>query len=211
MPIVSVTIDTVDKDQRYWDLIRELEETAVHVDIGIHPVSGEEMVMIASVNEFGTVINHPGGQPFFITSDEKWKDVPNAAPLGDNKTMVFRAKGKPGAQTKPHKIIIPARPFIRSTVDEKRDQYADQMKKLWQGILDAEIGVQQALALMGHRVETDVKAKIVSLKVPGNAPSTIRKKKGVDNPLVDTGALGSSIRYAVKNVHEQTVELGPGE
>ena len=210
MPLISVKIEHVDKDQRYWDLIRELEETAVHVDIGIHPVSGEEMVMIASTQEFGATIQNPGGQPFFITKDPKWASVPNAAPLDDGSTMVFMAKGKPGALTKPHTIEIPARPFIRSTVDEKRDEYGEEMQKFWQMILDAKIGVQQALSLMGQRVESDVKAKIVSIKTPPNAPSTIRKK-GVDNPLVDTGKMLNSVRYAVKNVHEQVVELSPGE
>ncbi len=210
--MISVQVVTVDKDQRYWDLIRTLEDDAVHVDIGIHPVSGEKMVTIASANEFGAVINNPGGQPFFITDDPKWRDVPNSALLDDGSTMVFLAKGKSGmGETKPHEIVILARPFIRSTVDDNRERYAEMMSKFWQQIMDGEIGIQQALELVGNQVEGDVKATMVALKTPGNAPSTIRKKKGVDNPLIDTGAMLNSVRWAVKNIQESLVEMGPGQ
>lgn len=210
--MIAVQVAVVDNDQRYRALIRELEDKAVHVDIGIHPVSGEEMVMIASVNEFGAVIQHPGGQPYFITEDAKWKDRPNVGFLDDGQMIVFLRKGSRGmGETEPHEIEIPARPFIRSTADEKRDQYGDMMSKFWQQILDAKIDIKQALILIGQQVESDVKAKMVALKEPGNAPSTIRKKMGVDNPLIDTGVMLNSVRYAVKNVQEQIVEMGPGE
>lgn len=210
--MISVQVATVDDDSNYRKLIAELEEKAVHVDIGIHPVSGQEMVMIASTQEFGATIDHPGGQPFFITNDPKWENVSNAAPLSDGKTMVFLSKSKQGmGKTKPHSIEIPARPFIRSTADERRDDYAELMSGYWQDILDLKIGIKQALVLIGQQVESDVKAKMITLKTPPNAPATIRKKLGVDNPLIDTGALLSSIRYGIKNIHEQLVELGPGE
>ena len=41
----------------------------------------------------------------------------------------------------------------------------------------------------------DVQQAIVQLKSPPNAQSTIDKKKS-DNPLIDTGQLVSSIRWA---------------
>lgn len=206
--MLSITIKTEDIDENYEDLIAALEEDAVHVDVGIHAASGEEMLKIAGAHEFGASIKSPGGQPFFITDDPKWAAVENSAPLDDGKTIVFMAKGRAGAKTKPHEIEIPARPFVRSTMDEKGAGYTEQMGSFWQSILDGKIGIRQALLLMGEQVQGDIKNKIVSIDTPPNAESTIRKKKGVDNPLVDTGAMLNSVRYEVKNVQEQTVENG---
>ena len=58
---------------------------------------------------------------------------------------------------------------------------------------------------MGLKIETDIKDKINRLGSPPNAPSTVRRK-GSDNPLVDTGTMRESLRYVVKTQDEE--ELG---
>jgi len=93
---------------------------------------------------------------------------------------------------------IPARPFIRSTVDQLEDKYADKTKRLAGSLLDGRLSKREALSLLGQIVEGDIKNTIVTLREPPNDPSTV-KKKGSDNPLVDTGLLGGSIRYIVKS------------
>ncbi len=163
--IIAVGVEIDDSAPGYREFLENLNDSAVHVDIGIHPVSGEEMVVIASTHEFGT------------------------AEAGKN-----------------HNIEIPARPFIRSTVDERQDVYKVAATRIWQKIMDQELTPFEGLSLMGQMVEMDIRRKIVTLREPINAPSTIARK-GSDNPLIDTGAMVNSIRYAVKTEKENVLEM----
>lgn len=55
-PIISVGVQ-IEDDRRGLDRVIEgLTENASHVDVGVHSVSGEELVVIASANEFGAHI-----------------------------------------------------------------------------------------------------------------------------------------------------------
>lgn len=166
-PVITVDVGIEDSDPGYRKFLEHLDDSATYVDIGIHPVSGEEMVVIASAHEFGAI-------------------------AGKN-----------------YQTEIPARPFIRSTVDERRDIYAENGKRLWQRILDKEITIFEGLSLLGQLVESDIRKKIIELREPANAPSTIARK-GSDNPLVDTGMLTNSIRYAVKTKEERVIEMSGG-
>lgn len=90
----------------------------------------------------------------------------------------------------------PARPFLRDSVDENedviRDQCGKELKKLTTGAT-AETVLKRVGAL-GVRL---VQEKIVSGSFKPNAPSTIRKK-GSDNPLIDTDLMRQSVKYVVK-------------
>lgn len=74
----------------------------------------------AAIHEYGGVINHPGGTPFFIK----------------NKTLHFVSKRNPLAarlpKTKPHTITMPARPYLNPAVQEfdktTKPQYTDKIK-----------------------------------------------------------------------------------
>ncbi len=202
-PIISVTVHVEDNDKAYRDLLHTLEGDVSHVDVGIHPISGEELVMIAGVHEFGATIQHPGGQPFYPSA--KKPKGPHTE-LDDGTFIGFKKKGKPGPVTKPHEIIIPARSFIRSTVDERRKTYEQAGGEQWNKILEGKKTILRALVFMGNLIEKDIKAKIVSLRDPPNAPSTVTRK-GSDNPLIgETGNLLNSIRYAVKTSKGNVVD-----
>jgi len=54
----------------------------------------------------------------------------------------------------------------------------------------------RSLRRLGSVAVGDVQRTIRDIKQPPNAPSTIRKK-GSDNPLIDTGRLRQSIEYAI--------------
>lgn len=173
-------------------LLREfdsIKDNASHVDIGIQSDESELLIKIAAANEFGAEIDHPGGTSY------GYKTKKDAA----KGKVKFLKKGTGYMElgvTKPHKITIPARPYIRSTVDENEDKYFKDSESLSKQMMEGRIDKHQALTLMGQAIESDIKLKIINLKSPANAPSTIRKK-GSANPLVNTGLLGQSIRYAV--------------
>lgn len=143
----KVTIQDMDLGMK--KIFQDLEADAKYVDIGVHSDESEQLLIIASANEFGT------------------------------------ERG------------IPARSYIRSTVDNLEDKYAREIERLANHLIEGRYSKFQALSILGQIVEGDIKTKIINLKEPPNDPSTI-KKKGSENPLVDTGLLGQSIRYIVK-------------
>lgn len=97
---------------------------------------------------------------------------------------------------------IPARPFLRSTIDAKGNEWADYLGK---AIRDG-VPLQTALKLTGEKMKSDVKATIAGAMSPANAPSTIRRKLRQEDEgggmmhagtLIETGSLLRSIEYEV--------------
>jgi hypothetical protein len=93
----------------------------------------------------------------------------------------------------------PARPFLRNSADNNKNTIEKfckaQLKKVTQGGTAA-----QALNAIGSMQKGLVQDTITSS--PGwavpNAPSTVRKKKGADVPLIDEGDLLDKVSYAIK-------------
>ena len=106
---------------------------------------------------------------------------------------------------------IPARPFLRQSVDKNIEKIkkvcAEQVKGVKQGKIDAE----QALCRIGALQVGHIQAEIRKGNFVENAESTIRiknkplkkskkKKKGkATTPLIDTGRLHQSVHYVVKS------------
>lgn len=99
-------------------------------------------------------------------------------------------KAGPNRNTK-----IPSRPFIRSTMEEKKDDFIQATKT---ALLDIALGkdIVRSLGRVGLRIAEAIKAKISSNMPPENAPST-RYRKGSSSTLIDTGRLRASIRHKV--------------
>ena len=95
---------------------------------------------------------------------------------------------------------IPARPFIRTTSDNKRSQWDAFMDKELNDLAKGKGTIKSSLVALGADMETDIKKTITDWKSPPNAPSTQKQKRGVDNPLIDTGAMRNSVSFKVKGV-----------
>lgn len=89
---------------------------------------------------------------------------------------------------------IPARPFLDVGVRKNLDLIT---RTGIEAIKDG-FSADQALAQMASVAVGGVQTYIDELKTPPNAPSTIRKKKGVNNPLVDTGQMKQSVTFEIK-------------
>ena len=91
---------------------------------------------------------------------------------------------------------IPARRFLDVAVANNSKRYAnivrDQIPKVLRGKMD----MDAVLNAIGNAAVGDVQDYMVDLRTPPNAPSTI-KKKGSDNPLVDTITLRPNIRHEI--------------
>lgn len=196
--MIKANTEIKDVDRGMDRLMRTVREGADHVDIGIQSDESETLLIIAGANEFGATINHPGGTPYGYKTEQDAKKG----------RVQFLKKGEGYAvlgETKPHTIQIPARPYIRSTVDQNAEDYYRHAETLSGLMMDGELDKFEALSLMGQKIESDIKNTIINVRSPPNARSTIRKK-GSDNPLVDTGLLGGSIRYVVGTEEGQTDE-----
>lgn len=90
---------------------------------------------------------------------------------------------------------VPERSFLRSTADAHQAKYLDMLRDAVDDVLDGR-SPDRSLRRLGSVAVGDVQRTIRDIKQPPNAPSTIRKK-GSDNPLIDTGRLRQSIEYAI--------------
>ncbi|WP_233119260.1 hypothetical protein [Aggregatibacter actinomycetemcomitans] len=88
---------------------------------------------------------------------------------------------------------IPARPFLRQTLEENQEKYTALFIQWFdQGVPAAQIYERLSVMAQG-----DVQMNIVKGEWVANAKSTIKRKKS-SKPLIDTGKMRQSVRGIVK-------------
>lgn len=93
-------------------------------------------------------------------------------------------------------VTIPPRPFIRTTMDEKKGLFEQITYNALVKINSIGADPIRELNKIGLVIAESIKAKITSIRTPPNAESTI-KGKGSSKPLIDTGRMRASIRHQV--------------
>lgn len=93
-------------------------------------------------------------------------------------------------------VRIPERSFVRATVDANLPKYEAIIQYQCHQIEIGKQTVKGGLTILAIEVQNDIKRAITDFTTPGNAPSTI-KKKGVDNPLIDSDAMWNAVRHEV--------------
>lgn len=88
----------------------------------------------------------------------------------------------------------PPRPFMRYTIKSRKRKWRKIVQDLLPQYMDNVKGLFEKL---GDYCKEDLENTIRDWSVPPNAPSTI-KKKGFNDPLVDSGQMMSSVRWRVK-------------
>ena len=175
----------------------ELAKDVEFVDVGIIASDGAKKVdkeltlaELASVQEFGAIIKHPGGTSFGFKTK-------SAMERGE---LRFLRKGKGFIElgvTGPHEIVIPSRPFIRQTFDENEAELGRLVDDQEKEILAGRTTRKRALTMIGQTHQNQIQKAINTTgKFEPNAPSTIRKK-GSAQPLKDTGRLAQSVNFEV--------------
>jgi len=180
-----------DDDKKWQKLKDEVQKLGGgRVTIGVHGKAGKTkdgdltMANLAAVHEFGVTIQHPGGTPY---------------KFGPSGEVIFTSKGDEEAVgvTEPHEIVIPERSFIRSTIDENVEEYGRIIAALMAQWATLKRDRASVYKVIGMKITADIRNKTITLKDPPNAASTIRRK-GSSNPLRDSGRLGNSVDYIVK-------------
>jgi phage gpG-like protein len=156
--------------------------TPYYTLVGIHESAGMTddgqmtVAKLGAIQHFGADINHPGGTRYVIGKDGKARFVSD--------DFVGPVSGVTG----PHKITIPARPWLDVGAEAGAKEMLDTIQE---GVEDG-LNAKQIITRVGLTAEGAIKKYINELNTPPNAASTIRKK-GSSNPLVDTGNMRESV------------------
>lgn len=149
---------------------------------------GTPVPMVAAVQEFGGSINIPERTQELEFKQNKNGDVGNK----------FVKKGKGNfVQTvtiPAHTITIPSRPYFRNMITAKSPTWGDDFSKI---LKENDYDGNKSLELMGEKIKGQLQESIRDTNEPINAQSTYRKK-GFDNPLIDSGHMLNSVDYEVK-------------
>ena len=125
---------------------------------------------------------------FFATA--KYPDgTPVAAVAAWNEFGTRRPNGRVGT---------PSRPFFRNAIANAEDGLVDIARRHIDPVI-LEIS-KEAAGLMGAYMQGEIQREIVNLRTPPNAPITIERKKGKDNPLIDTGTLRTAVTWKVNTL-----------
>ena len=92
---------------------------------------------------------------------------------------------------------IPSRPFIRISADTNRQAWAKIAQQCVNDVIDGD-SPTEAAQVIGHRMVEDIRKVFGDTsKLKANAPSTI-KKKGRNEPLVDSGEMRRRVNFRVE-------------
>lgn len=202
---MSVTIKDDNNIPKLMKNLKKLNGSTISVG-----VPDGEMSDIAAVHEFGAT----------ITAKKKYLAIPlqkkyrNVSPRsvsglffvpsksGSGGTLCL-SKGK-GKNAKVEacywltkSVKIPERSFLRSTIDNKEKDFYKFAEKQIDKWLQSNSNPEPMLNALGLQFRGYVQKYIRDLSSPPNAPLT-KAVKGSGNPLIDTGALLSSIEHEIK-------------
>lgn len=162
------------------------------VTVGIHEEAGDvesgdlTMASLGATHEFGAKVKHPGGTSYgYATKAAADRDEVRFLKTGTG----YMELGVTG----PHIIDIPARPWLEPGVASATQDIVGVI----QSGMESDQSMDQILETVGVVAAGAVKVYMTELKTPPNAKSTIRKK-GSDNPLIDTGAMRASVTHKVQ-------------
>lgn len=94
-------------------------------------------------------------------------------------------------------LHIPARPFMRTSADDKGAEWQKKAAALIGNVTDGKMTTPAALNMLGEVVKADIQDTIITGDYKANHPFTIRRKKST-NPLVDSGQLQQAITFKIK-------------
>lgn len=172
-------------------LARELE-TGKALKVGFlegatYP-NGTPVAKVAAVNELGGTIEIPAH-----TSTLYYRQNERTGKVGHRFVKPHKANFSQSVMVPAYTITIPPRPYFRRMIAECSPAWGGAMAE---ALIASDWNSRAALALLGERIKGELQQSIISLKDPPNAKSTVRKK-GFDNPLIDTSHMLNSVDYSI--------------
>lgn len=98
---------------------------------------------------------------------------------------------------------IPARSFMRSTIDRMAPEIRKTQDRMFDLLLQGKLDAKKALGLLGQQIQQGMQKAIEDGLEPELAESTKKRRRqgdgsGVFKPLLDTGQMKNSITYEVR-------------
>jgi len=198
-----------DKKRREWIKLQKTfrEPGSPYVKIGVQGAEamadheGMTNVSLAVVHEFGADIQHPGGTPFVVAS---MGGSSRSGGMSGSGAVTFVTKDNPNAigVTRPHRIKIPERSFIRAPFIANQRTYFRMLRKGSRKVLGGRMTREQVLGLIGEKAKADMQRAIARGIPPPIKPGTIRARrkqfgKASSKPLIATGQLRQSITWTI--------------
>lgn len=207
-------MELFDDNENLLEFQRELDELDRYaIEIGVFGSDNSFYAMIANVHEFGMTIKPKKGKNLAIPVH---KNAVGKSP-GDfgeelqpmfsnlnGKTEVYGLGVKKNASSNEMEMYfllkksvnIPERSFVRSTFDEKNDEWMDFLETQIEKVCELEIDARTVFERLGSRIAADIQKKMNDIRTPKNTAITIANK-GSSNPLVDTGELKRHVTWKV--------------
>ncbi|MFL2133011.1 hypothetical protein [Desemzia sp. FAM 23990] len=194
------------EQDRILEVFKDLNKYSL--EIGIFGSDDSFMAMIANVHEFGMTIK-PKGKWLTIPTKEAGnrtaKDIPDLfKPKGVNALVVEdkrkRGRNKDGFIVMfwlAKEVNIPERSFIRSTFDEKEDDWFEFFQNRLDDIVLSKITAKNVWEQLGALITKDVQNKIREIKTPGKSELTLQRNPSKNNPLISTGRMLQSVTWKV--------------
>ena len=177
-------------------IAQKAETLRVGVLEGAKTEDGESVAPYAFYNEFGATVEVPERTQTLYFKRNRDGTVGNRFVRKDKSD--FAQDVTVGG----HTITIPARPFMRSTVEAQKDAWAKAFADAFVAKAHERDAVVRGLNLLGRKMQDDIVATIKSNLAPDKAESTKRRKnaKGAGKgTLIDKGHLLKSISYEVES------------
>lgn len=149
---------------------------------------GRSVAANARLQEYGGVIDHPGGTKY----------IRDAIVGGRFVGTRFVKKDFAGEHevTGPYKIVIPARPFMRYAWTLFSQQRSNIQKKIAKQIFEDKISAAQALSQIGLAMQGCIVKSIKTGPWEPNSKATA-SKKGFNKPLIDSAHMMQSVSSQV--------------
>lgn len=95
---------------------------------------------------------------------------------------------------------IPARPFMRPAVFEKKQELTALLRSEYKKAFKDKRNTMEVLKKFGEKVVFEIQNQILTGNYVPNAPATIKAKGGRSKPLYDTGLMLNSVSYKAEEV-----------
>lgn len=173
--MANISITGGDKWRKALSRLAQDKKIMVRAGVleGAKNTAGESVAKYAAYNEFGAVVR--------VTPKMK---------------AFFRYRF--GVNLKKETLVIPARPFMRRTLEKHRQAWVNGVAALLKNGCTSQDTLQQ----VGKRMADDIQAQIMSNMDPANSGLTTKikneRESGRAGTLVNTGTLVRSINYEVE-------------
>lgn len=98
---------------------------------------------------------------------------------------------------------VPARPFLSTAIDRNSKRYTRHLAKGIGRRLLRRASTRDVLSEIGEMAKADIQESITTWTSPPNTLST-QRKKGEDNPLVETGRMWDEVTYVIRRKSKNT-------